>query len=333
MRAEIAEQPAVLDRILTEGLEEVRRVAERIRHAAPRFVVLAARGTSDHAALYAKYLIEVLLGLPAGLASPSTTTVYGAPGRFADVLYVAVSQSGESPDLVESLRAAREGGALTLAVTNAASSPLAEGAAFHLDVLAGQERSVAATKTYTAQLLTLYLLVDALRGGDRALGADLPGLAARTLELAAHPAVEVAEHLHHAAWIVCTGRGYSYATAREAALKLVETAYLPAHAYSGADLMHGPLAMLDSGTPVVAVVGEGAGGQALDPVVERLRSMEADVLIAGPGGALPTVTGVPEEVAPVIEIMPLQLLAAELAAVRAIDPDQPRGLAKVTLTR
>ena len=157
MAAEVAEQPSVLARLLA-AKEELAEAAGRIAAAKPRFVLIAARGTSDHAGLYAKYLAEVRMQLPTGLVSPSAMTVYGARPDMHQVLFVAVSQSGASPDLVDSLTAARERGALTLAVTNAIDSPLARAAELAVDVRAGAERAVAATKTYTAELLALHLL-------------------------------------------------------------------------------------------------------------------------------------------------------------------------------
>ena len=162
MAAEIGEQPQSLRRLLDDGLPAIREVAAEVARRQPRFVLLAGRGTSDHAALYAKYLIEIGLGLPAGLASPSTLTTYGSGPDYDEVLWVTVSQSGGSPDLVESTTAARSRGALTLAVTNAADSPLAQAADLHIDVLSGPELAVAATKTYTSELLALYLLIDVL---------------------------------------------------------------------------------------------------------------------------------------------------------------------------
>lgn len=165
MAAEILEQPEALARQLEHGRPAITRVAGVLRNADIKFVLLAARGTSDHAALYAKYLIETVLGLPAGLASPSSLTVYGAKPKMDGVLWLAVSQSGGSPDLVDSTAAAARGGALTVAVTNAPSSPLATAAKHHLDILAGPERAVAATKSYTSQLLALWLLIDAWAGG------------------------------------------------------------------------------------------------------------------------------------------------------------------------
>ncbi|MEU0658836.1 SIS domain-containing protein, partial [Streptomyces lavendulocolor] len=167
MSGEMAEQPGVLRRILEEGAPAIRATARAVAARSPRFVLLAARGTSDHAALYAKYLLEIRLGLPCGLTSMSTTTAYGAKPDLTDVLVITVSQSGGSPDLVASTRAAREAGAVTLAVTNNADSPLAAVSEHHVDILAGPEKALPATKTYTASLLALYLFVEGLRGdGD-----------------------------------------------------------------------------------------------------------------------------------------------------------------------
>ena len=330
MAAEIAEQPEVLARILREAAGAIAEVRARIDAQPPRFVVLAARGTSDHAALYAKYLVEVGRQLPAGLASPSTLTLYGARPDLRDVLFVAISQSGSSPDLVGSVQAARECGALTVAVTNAPQSPLASAAAHHVDICAGPERSVAATKTYTAQLLALYLL---LAEGSPAPAADpLPEAAARTLALGDHP-LAAAGRYRFAQRLVTTARGYSYATAREAALKVMETCYLPAQAFSGADLLHGPLAMVDRETAVVAVTTPGAGGAAMAPVVERLQLLGADLLCVGAADGLPVASaGLREELLPVLEILPLQQLAWRMALDRGVDPDRPRGLSKVTET-
>ncbi len=338
MAAEIAQQPEMLERILREGAGPIAEVRERIDAQRPRFVVLAARGTSDHAALYAKYLVEVRRQLPAGLASPSTLTLYGARPDLRDVLFVAISQSGGSPDLVGSVQAARECGALTVAVTNAPQSPLAVAAAHHVDIGAGPELAVAATKTYTAQLLALYLLLAGGpppgSGGASAAGSvdRLPEAAAQTLAFGDHP-LAAAGRYRFAQRLVTTARGYSYATARESALKVMETCYLPAQAFSGADLLHGPLAMVDSETAVVAVTTPGAGGAAMAPVVERLQRLGADLLCVGAPDGLPVASaGLPEELLPVLEIMPLQQLAWRMALDRGVDPDRPRGLSKVTET-
>jgi glutamine---fructose-6-phosphate transaminase (isomerizing) len=326
MAAEVAEQPEVLARLLADGAAEIAEVRSAIDAYRPRFVLIAARGTSDHAALYGKYLAEIRLQLPAGLASPSTLTVYGARPDLSGVLFIAVSQSGGSPDLLGSLEAARTCGAMTVAVTNNASSPLGEAAEHHVDIRAGVERAVAATKTYTTELLALYLL---LTGGD---AAAVPDAAARTLDFAPQ-AYAAAERYRFTQRLVTTARGFSYPTAREAALKLMETSYLSAQAFSAADLLHGPLAMVDPDLPVIAVVTPGAGGTAMAPVVARMVASGANVLRVGPEDGLPVASaGVAEDLLPILEILPLQQLAWRLALDRGGDPDRPRGLSKVTET-
>ncbi|PWU47087.1 glucosamine-6-phosphate deaminase [Micromonospora globispora] len=342
MAADIDEQPAGYDRLLSgEHAEAIARVAAVIAERRPRHVVFTARGTSDHAALYAAYLAEIRLGLPAGLASPSAITVYGARPDLSDALVVGVSQSGGSPDLTEVLRVARASGALTLAVTNAPGSPLAQTAELSVDIAAGHERAVAATKTYTAELLALLMLVEGVRAGDGVLPAEeraalaaLPELAERTL---ADPTpAQLAPRYRFAAQLVTTGRGYAYPTAREAALKLMETSYLPALAFSGADLLHGPLAMTDPDVPVLAVVGSGPGGRSMREVLPRLGERRADVVVVGSAdvevSARMTVPEVDERYAPLLDILPLQRLALALALARGEDPDAPRGLKKVTAT-
>ncbi|MFC3501145.1 SIS domain-containing protein [Micromonospora krabiensis] len=343
MAADIDEQPAGYERLLSsEHADAIARVAAVIAERRPRHVVFTARGTSDHAALYGAYLTEIRLGLPAGLASPSVVTLYDAQPDLSDALVVGVSQSGGSPDLTEVLKAARASGALTVAVTNAPDSPLTHVAEFSVDIAAGHERAVAATKTYTAELLALLMLVEGVRAGDGVLPAEeraalaaLPELAAQTL---ADPTpAQLAPRYRFAAQLVTTGRGYAYPTAREAALKLMETSYLPALAFSGADLLHGPLAMTDPDVPVLAVVGSGPGGRSMGEVLPRLGERRADVVVVGSadveGATRIAVPEVDERYAPLLDILPLQRLALALALARGEDPDAPRGLKKVTATR
>ncbi|MFI6346614.1 SIS domain-containing protein [Streptomyces sp. NPDC050560] len=340
MSREMGEQPEALRRLLDRGAAPIRETARLIAERGPRFVLLTARGTSDNAALYAKYLLEIRLGLPCGLASMSTTTAYGAEPDLRDVLMITVSQSGGSPDLVAATRSARAAGAITLAVTNNPDSPLAAVSEHHIDIMAGRERALPATKTYTASLLALYLFVEGLRGGDGTEARPLPELAAQLLDRQAEVRA-LASRYRFAERMVITSRGYGYPTAKEAALKLMETSYIPALSYSGADLLHGPLAMVDNISPVIAVVTDGRGGEALQPVLDRLRGRGADLVVFGPkeqvdgasgGFVLPT-AGVPEELQPILEIIPLQLLAYEVTIARGQDPDAPRALAKVTETR
>ena len=342
MAADIAEQPEVFAGLLApDRAAAIAEVAAVIAARRPRHVVFTARGTSDHAALYAAYLTEIRLGIPAGLASPSTVTVFGARPDLSQALVVGVSQSGGSPDLCHVLEAARDTGALTLAVTNAPDSPLAGVAELSVDVAAGHERAVAATKTYTAELLALLMLIEGVRAGgalpadERSALAALPELAARTL--ADDTAVSLAPRYRFAGQLVTTGRGYAYPTAREAALKLMETCYLAALAFSGADLLHGPLAMADPDVPVLAVVGAGPGGRAMREVLAKLGERRADVLAIGPADVTGAAARIPvpevdERYAPLLDILPLQRLALALAVARGEDPDAPRSLKKVTTT-
>ncbi|NUR27101.1 MAG: SIS domain-containing protein [Catenulispora sp.] len=342
MATDIAEQPEVYGKLLeAPSVAAIEQVARAIAERRPKHVVFTARGTSDHAALYAAYLTEIRLGIPAGLASPSAITVYGARPDFSEALVVGVSQSGGSPDLTEVLKIARDQGALTLAVTNNAGSLLNQTAELTIDVAAGHERAVAATKTYTAELLALLLLVEAVMGGgtvpaeERAALAELPALAARTLE--DETPAQLADRYRFAGRVVTTGRGYAYPTAREAALKLMETSYLAALAFSGADLLHGPLAMADPDVPVLAVLGTGPGSTAMADVLHRLGERRADVVTIGSGqvaeaSARLAVPAVDERYAALLDNLPLQRLALAIALGRGENPDAPRGLKKVTET-
>ena len=338
MAAEIAQQPAIFTD-LVERRAEIAAVAAVVRARQPRFVLLAARGSSDHAALYAKYLTEVLLQLPAGLVSPSTTTLFGAKPDLRDVLVVSVSQSGGSPDLLEVTQAARAQGARTVAVTNTADSPLNGAAELSVDVGAGVEHAVAATKTYSATLLALYLLVDAVRGGKGEHAARLGDLAQATLDGAEESVAEAVHRYRFVERVLTTGRAYSLPSALEAALKLAETSYLAARAYSGADLLHGPVAAVDGETAVLALTSAGKGGEAMHEVLDVVHGRGADVLAVGSAAdkvsaalRIP-VAETTEEVAPILEILPIQRLAHGLALARGGDPDAPRGLKKVTRTR
>ncbi len=339
MAAEIAEQPAAWRR-LASGVgsdSDIARAAAMIRDYRPRFVLFVARGTSDHAALYAKYVTEIVHGLPCGLVSPSTMTAYGARPDLAGVLMIGVSQSGGSPDLVQSLAAAREHGALTVAVTNRSDSPLAQAAAAHVDIQAGPELAVAATKSYTNQLLALNLLLAAVR--EESVDISAVADAGDAVVAGSASVAGLAQRYRFASRLVTTGRGYSYPTAREAALKLMETCYLSAQAFSGADLLHGPLAMIDPQVPVLAVAAQGIGGTAMGPVFPRLAEQEADIFCVGSAAAVSAANvgvtlpvGVPEALSPLLEIIPFQQLSLHLALARGGNPDAPRGLRKVTET-
>jgi glucosamine--fructose-6-phosphate aminotransferase (isomerizing) len=338
MYEEIRQQPDVLAEILHEGWGSVHAAARNLRNRGFRFVMIAARGTSDNAALYAKYLFEIRLGVPTALASPSTFTLYGRTMDLENVLVIGISQSGESKDVLEVVRKARELGATTLSVTNEEASSLAQIANSHLWLRAGSERSVAATKTYTAELLTLYLLVAALGGAEQPepVTARLPDQARQILEAG----WEGVSRYRYAEYMTIVSRGYNLATAKEAALKLMETTYVVAEAFSAADLRHGPIAMIGRDFPVIAIASSGKAQPSMSSLVENLGDRGAELVVisddstmldkASAKFAMPD--SLPEELSPVLYAIPIQLLAENLARLKGLSPDAPRGLSKVTET-
>lgn len=345
LRREIGEQPEVAARLLDSAEASVGRVAELVRRRGTRFVVIAARGTSDNAAIYAQYLLGLRNGLPVALATPSLTTLYGTTPRYEDALVVAISQSGASPDVRAVVEAARAQGAPTVALTNDPASPLAAAAEHVVALDAGEERSVAATKTYSAELVVLAMLSVALDGdaADRAALRALPAQLGRALgPEVAREAVAVAVDQAGIEATVVLGRGLGYPTAREWSLKLKEIAGLPADPYSIADFLHGPSALLRPGGAVFAPVGPGAARDAVVADLARLRDergAELFVVSGDPGAralgrwSLPVPTGHPEWLEPIVSIAPLHVHAVELALARGVDPTRPHGLSKVTLTR
>ena len=299
-------------------------------------MMLVARGTSDNAAYYAKYLFEVTLGVPASLASPSVFTLYESRMKLDDVLVIGISQSGESKDVLETVRRSRELGASTLSITNDEGSSLAEAAEFHFPLRAGEEKSVAATKTYTAELLLSYLLVAALNG-EKAPDKDVTRLPEAAREVLGS-GWKGTDRYRYAEHMVVTSRGYNLATAQEAALKLMETSYVVAESFSEADLKHGPIAMIGRDFPVGAVVPPGKGRPGMTSLVASLDDKGAEVAVISDDGALaggakvgfPMPISCPEELSPVLYAIPPQMLAEELALLKGLDPDAPRGLSKVT---
>jgi glutamine---fructose-6-phosphate transaminase (isomerizing) len=342
MRDEILEQPTIAAR-LGRDLASFRVAAREARDAGARFVLYAARGTSDNAAVYGKYLATILGGLPAGLAVPSAATLYGAGIDFRDCLVVGISQSGETPDVAEYLAAARGGGAYTLAITNDEDSLLARAAHRVLATRAGAEEAVAATKTYTSQLAALAAFW-ACWLDDEALGAALAGEVPAAMEaaLATEGAVRaVATRLSHAERLIVAGRGFNYATALETALKIKETCYVAAMPFSAADLLHGPIAMVEPQYPVLLVASEGAALDGMLALQDELTRRGAETYVvtdvpARVGDAtavIPLTRPLPEPLSPLAAVIPGQLLALHLSLARGLDPDRPRGLSKVTRTR
>jgi glucosamine--fructose-6-phosphate aminotransferase (isomerizing) len=341
LEREILEQPQVWQRLLENEHVAVDEIAVAIRGRAPRYVVLVARGTSDNAARYGQYLFGATNGLPVALATPSLFTLYGKPPRLQEALVIAISQSGQSPDIVAVLEEGRRQGALTLAITNDASSPLARTAEHVVSLHAGQERSIAATKTYTASLLALAMLSTALAEDDERLRAieALPALMAEMVA-SASDVMEVARRYRDTEACVVISRGYNYATAFEIALKLKELAYVLAEPYSSADFEHGPVALVEHGFPVLAVVPKGCVAAELVDLLRRLREREArlvvisnrDDALALAHTPLPLPADVQEWLSPLLAVVPGQLFTLGLTEAKGLDPDHPRSLRKVTLT-
>jgi glutamine---fructose-6-phosphate transaminase (isomerizing) len=342
LRDEILEQPAVAARFIATQAAPIAEIAADLRDRDIRYVVIAARGTSDHAAIYAQYVFGVRHRLPVGLATPSVVSLYDVTPDVRDALVIGISQSGESPDIAAVVAAARSQGAPTIAITNEPASPLAAAADATIALGAGPERAIAATKTYTSQLLAIASLSAAMTGddGDRTALAELPETLAAAL--ATEPEIErIAADQAAADRALVVARGFEYATAREWALKLKELAHVFADPYSAADVRHGPLALVEAGVPVLAIAREGAAAADMVALLERLRDeLGAQAMVVGDlAGALalarwavPLPAGRPEWLCPIVSIVPGQLHAMHLTRARGLDPDQPRHLSKVTRT-
>ncbi|HEV2032941.1 MAG TPA: SIS domain-containing protein [Candidatus Dormibacteraeota bacterium] len=343
-RDEIAEQPEVASRLLQQSRDAVAAIGARIHEIRPRGYVIAARGSSDHAALYAKYLFGARNRALVALAAPSLFTHYASPPHLEDQCVIGISQSGASPDVVSVIEEARRQGALTVAISNDAESPLAKAADLVLTLGAGQEHSVPASKTYTASLLALALISQAV-DPDVVFGAALsmvPEAMARALEMDSDLEKLVAP-LNGTRAIVL-GRGFNFSTAEELALKLMETSYLMARAWSVADFEHGPIAVVEAGIPVIVVDGGGAVATSMQSIRERIGAKGCPVvqLVDGKkgdktGDVDPSTTvqldsGLPEELTPISLAVLAQLLAHRVAVIRGLDPDSPREIRKVTRT-
>jgi glucosamine--fructose-6-phosphate aminotransferase (isomerizing) len=329
MEQEIYEQPDVLRALLRAGAEAAREAAAALASAQPAWLLIAARGSSDNAARYAQYLFGVRHRLAVALAAPSL--------RGAAVL--ALSQSGQSPDIVACVEAAAAQGVPSLALTNDAASPLAAAAARLVLLHAGDERAVAATKTYTATLLALGMISVELAGEPPAALASVPEWIERTL--AARDAVRrAASGAREAAQLLVVARGFNYATAHELALKIKETSYLPAAAYSVADLLHGPVAAVDAQTTAVVIAPSGRALASARAAVGELCARGARVVVisddttlaSAAAGFVPLPGGLPEWLSPLSAAVASQLFAHDLALELGRDPDRPRGLNKVTRT-
>jgi glucosamine--fructose-6-phosphate aminotransferase (isomerizing) len=340
---EIYEQPQVIDRLINNEQESVAQIAGELRRREIRHILIAARGTSDNAATYGKYLFGNVLRLPVALAAPSLYTIYHTPPRTGnEVLVIGISQSGESPDIVTVVEEARHHGASTVAITNELDSPLARAAEYAIACRAGPEKSVAASKTYTAQLTALALLA-AHWSGDAQRKAQiqlLPQAVEKTLGLG-EVVREGVERYRYMETALALGRGYNYATAYEIALKMKELSYTLIEAYSSADFMHGPIAVVEQGFPAILVAPSGEVYPDMLAMAKELGNKGAELIVISDRQEalelavtpLQLPVTVPEWLSPITSVVPGQLFAYHLTQAKGYDPDHPRGLRKVTLTR
>jgi glucosamine--fructose-6-phosphate aminotransferase (isomerizing) len=340
MLQEIAEQPGALEKTIAEERDKVSRLGTFLRGRDVDLIVLVARGSSDNAALFGRYLLEIATGIPVSLSAPSVHTLYGAKLKLERALVIGVSQSGEGEDINKVLEHARACGAYTVGITNEAASSMVQLVDETLLMHGGRERSVAATKTYTGQLMLFYMLASALNDGAARFDYGvIPEMAARALERQ-EEIRELVERYVFMENCVVVGRGLIYANAYEMALKLMETCYVVAERFSSADFFHGPLAMVERHFPIILFAPPGITLDGVKVLMDRLRELHADTLIiTGDEEAARMSTRairmpplIEEFISPIPYIIPGQLFAALLADAKGLNPDAPRSLSKVTRT-
>lgn len=338
MLQEISEQPDVLERTIAAEREKLVKIGDFLRQKDIDLIVLVARGSSDNASLFGRYLLEVTTGIPVSLAAPSVYTLYNAKMRLKRAVVIGVSQSGEGDDINHVLESAKDSGAFTLGITNEAESTMAKLADETLLIHAGREKSVAATKTYTGQMLHFYLLASVV--GDKRIDYHkIPELTSKSLQLKA-TVEEISQRYAFMENCVVVGRGMNYGNSYELALKLMETCYVVAERFSSADFFHGPLAIVERRFPVVLFAPAGVTKKSNVELLRRLKELNADSLsitndeeIAGLSSlSIRMPIDLDEFLSPIPFIVPAQLFAAYLAEAKGLDPDAPRSLAKVTKT-
>src|SRR2546428_723278 len=340
MLQEIAEQPAALARTIEQERAKIARLGSFLKGRDIDLIVLAARGSSDNAALFGRYLLEITTGIPVSLSAPSVHTLYKARLNLKHALVIGVSQSGEGEDINRVLENARASGAFTIGITNEPASSMAKLIDETLLMHGGRERSVAATKTFTGQMILFYMLAAALASTRPAWSYDaIPEFAARALEQ--QPAIlELVQRYVFMENCVVVGRGLAYANAYELALKLMETCYVVAERFSSADFLHGPLAMVERHFPVILFAPPGVMLAGVKDLIGRLSELRADTLCitsdldaaAMCSRSIIMPREIDEFLAPIPYMIPGQLFAALLAEAKGLDPDSPRSLSKVTRT-
>lgn len=339
LETEIYAQPEIIHHLLGAEADNIAAIARAVKAFDPAFVSIAARGTSDNAARYAQYALGIHVGMAVALATPSVHTLYDTSPKLSRALVIGISQSGMSMDVLRVITDARQQGALTVTITNNADSPMAKAAHHHIALHTGEEISVAATKTYTAQLTAVAMLVAAL-SPNAALQHDLvalPNYIARTLEASGPVATWAANHADLTSF-AALGRAYNYCTAIETCLKVQELCSILGQGYSEADFLHGPIAIVNPNFPVIVFAPKGPGSSQMPIVLARLKERQAEALIITNDDALTDAPWVrlpddlPEWLSPIASIIPGQLLGMHLAVAKGKPIDKPVGLSKVTMT-
>ncbi|OKH89886.1 SIS domain-containing protein [Thalassospira sp. TSL5-1] len=336
MGRETAEAPSVIKAQLAANLGPINDLVHELRAQPPAFVMTCGRGSSDHATLYAKYLIESQLGIPVVSAAPSITSIYGKTLAVKGALFIAVSQSGKSPDLVQSAMAAKKAGARTVALVNVVDSPLAQTVDHVIPLMAGSETSVAATKSYIATLSAIAQIV-ARWGDDPALNAGLATLPDQLTQALDKDWLDAAEPLAKSQGLYVIGRGPAFAIAQEAALKFKETSSLHAEAFSAAEVKHGPMALVTREFPLLVFSQDDATRESVEGFLTEMRAKTDNLFAAETGdaiakGHLPVVEDIHPLLAPIAMIQTFYTLAEHVALLRGCNPDAPPHLSKVTET-
>jgi glucosamine--fructose-6-phosphate aminotransferase (isomerizing) len=336
MASEISETPDVFEKLISADLFS-KELTELLDSAKIKSILILARGTSDNAAHFLKYLVETQLGLPCGLTSPSSVSIYDSKLKYENTLVVAISQSGKSTDLVEFAKAAKNAGAKLVSMTNDANSPLALGADFHISLQAGPELAVAATKSYSAQLLISYLLVMKWAGKS----AQIQKLVSEAREVISNRGeiAKVAQSIDLSHQLVVLGRGFAYPNAKEAALKIQETCKVNVHGMSTADYQHGPISALDENSQVILIAPCCMPPNSMGEAVEKIRLITKKIYWIGKGADyaegefnLGGTCCEDEITSSIVDAMILQELALNLSVTKGLNPDAPAGLSKVTMT-
>ncbi len=339
---EILEQPVALQRCYEKNRAQLDEIVAVISGMQIDNVVIAARGTSDHAAVYGKYVIEILKGLPVSLAASSVFTMYGKSLRFQNSLVIGISQSGKAADVLEVLKSANENGAVTIGITNYSDSPIAKECRYHLCCEAGLEQSVAATKTFSAQMYLLGLLASLWaqnKDAEKEL-LTVPGRLSEALEYACDIDQSVARYRFMQECFVLA-RGVNYAVSMEAALKIQETTYVRAKAFATSDFQHGPIAMIDPDIPVIVFAPEGPSLRDVTDMIARLRSEQIETLVVSNNKDVRDMgtcsIRIPQAdndiISPYFNVVIAQMFSCKLALLKGMDPDKPRRLSKVTITK